>query len=182
VLLSLGHVIPLRDRTSLVDALPLVLQRHPDVLVVVVGDVYFPRFLERAERLGVCDAIVCVGAVPKVEIRDYLAAATLEIHELQWYGLGTASLEAMAAGVPIVACVRPDNFPKLPLRSGDGMVLVESNSPHALSSAISAVLDDPSWAASVGEAGRRLVRQHFELDVVAAAHIEAFDTLVNARP
>ena len=181
VLLSLGHVIPLRDRTPLVEALPLVLHRHPDALVVVVGNVHYPRFLERAESLGVRDAIVCVGAVPKVEIRDYLAAATLEIHELQWYGMGTASLEAMAAGVPIVACVRPDNFPKVPLRSGEGLVLADSNSPTALSRAICKLLDDPAWAASVGAAGRRLVRQHFDLDVVAPAHLDAFETLVRAR-
>ena len=181
VLLSLGHVIPLRDRTPLVEALPLVLRRHPDALVVVVGNVHFPRFLERAESLGVRDAIVCVGAVPRAEIRDYLAAATLEIHELQWYGMGTASLEAMAAGVPIVACVRPDNFPKVPLRSGDGLVLAESNSPTDLSRAIAKLLDDPTWAASVGAAGRRLVRQHFDLDVVALAHLDAFETLVKAR-
>ena len=180
VVMSLGHVIPLRDRMALVDALPHVLRRHPDALVVVVGEVYFPRFLERAEILGVRDAIKCVGAVAQSDVPDYLAAATLEIHELQWYGLGTASLEAMAAGVPIVACVRPDNFPKVPLRSGDGMVLVESNGAAAVGNAICSLLDDPEWAASVGAAGRRFVREHFELDVVASAHLEVLDALVRS--
>lgn len=177
VLLSLGHVIPLRDRTPLVEALPEILVHHPDAVVVVVGNVHFPRFLERADELGVRDAIVCAGARPKSDIRDYLAAATLEVHELQWYGLGTASLEAMAAGVPIVACVRPDNFSKVPLQSGDGVVLVESSEPAALSSAIVSVLDDPDWARSVGLAGRHLVRSHFELDVVARDHLDAFESL-----
>jgi glycosyltransferase involved in cell wall biosynthesis len=181
VLLSLGHVIPLRDRIALVDALPHVLRRHPDALVVVVGEVFFPRFLERAEVLGVGHAIKCVGAVAKAEVPDYLAAATLEIHELQWYGLGTASLEAMAAGVPIVACVRPDNFPKVPLRSGDGVVLAESNAAAAVSDAICSLLDDPAWAESVGAAGRRFVRQHFELDVVASAHVEVLDALARSQ-
>jgi glycosyltransferase involved in cell wall biosynthesis len=177
IVLSLGHVIPLRDRLSLVEALPYVLRRHPDALVVVVGALYFPRFLELAETLGVRDSIRCVGPVPKAAVTDYLAAATLEVHDLQWYGLGTASLESMAAGVPIVARVRPDNFPKVPMHSGDGMVLVESNEPDAVGAAICSLIDDPDWAASVGAAGRRFVRQNFELDVVAAAHIDAFEAL-----
>jgi glycosyltransferase involved in cell wall biosynthesis len=73
---SLGHVIPVRDRINLVEAMPEVLRRHPDTKVLVVGGVYFSRFLERAEELGIRDAFVCTGTLPKQEIPGILAAAT----------------------------------------------------------------------------------------------------------
>ena len=52
VVLSLGHVIPVRDRLGLIEALPALLEKRADLVVVVVGDVYDDRFLRRAEELG----------------------------------------------------------------------------------------------------------------------------------
>jgi hypothetical protein len=49
--------------------------------------------------------------VAKAEVPNYLVAATVEAHDLQGYGMGTATLESMAAGVPVIVAVRPDNFP-----------------------------------------------------------------------
>ena len=75
---------------------------------------------ERARELGVSHAVLAVGAVARADVPDHLAAADVEAHDLQGYGLGTASLESMAAGVPVVAAVRPDNFPGVRLVSGQG--------------------------------------------------------------
>jgi glycosyltransferase involved in cell wall biosynthesis len=111
LILSLGHVIPLRDRVSLVEAMPKVLADCPDAKLVVVGTVYYPAFQTRAAQLGVADAVIALGAVPKGDVPDFLAAAAVETHDLQGYGMGTATLESMAAGVPVVVAVRPDNFP-----------------------------------------------------------------------
>jgi glycosyltransferase involved in cell wall biosynthesis len=123
VILSVGHVIPLRDRVRLVRALPQVLAKLPDAVVLVVGQVYYDAFLKLADQLGVAHAIHAVGPVPKAEIPDYLAAADVETHDLDGYGLGTASLESMAAGTPVVAALRPDNFPGIELRNREQLYL-----------------------------------------------------------
>jgi glycosyltransferase involved in cell wall biosynthesis len=182
LIVSLGHVIPLRDRMLLVEALPKVLSEFPQARVVVVGHVYYDLFLQRALQLGVESAVVCVGAVPKRDVSDYLAAATIEAHDLQGYGMGTATLESMAAGVPVVVAVRPDNFPGIELVTGRDCVLVQQGDADSLASAIVALLSDPDARKLIGKHGRQLVQEHFDLRVVIAEHLRALDSLASTRP
>jgi len=177
IILSLGHVIQMRDRVTLVEALPMLRERHPDAKVVIVGGAYFTRFETRAQELGVADMIISVGAVPRAEIRDYLAAATVECHDLDGYGLGTASLEAMAAGVPVVAAVRADNFGGITLHDGRDIVLVPARSPVELADALGRVLSDPTLAAEVGDGGRELVSKNFTIEAVLDRHLEVLESM-----
>jgi 1,2-diacylglycerol 3-alpha-glucosyltransferase len=183
IVLSLGHVIPVRDRLGLIEALPLLLEKRPDTLVVVVGHVYDDRFLSRADELRVRDSIVLTGGVPKAEVPSYIAAADVEIHDLQGHGLGMASLEMLAAGVPVVAVVRPDNFPGIRLRSWENIVLVRSNDPRMLADAVVRLLDDRELAERVAAGQQQLIREHFTLDIVASAHIALYERAIAAsRP
>ena len=178
IVLSLGHVIPLRDRLALVDAMPFLLEKLPELAVVVVGTLYDDRFLTRAEELGVLDHVVLTGGVPKDEVPGFLAAADVEAHDLQGLGLGTASLEVMAAGVPVVAVVRPDNFIDVDLRSWENVVLVPPSDPRALADAIIRILDDPEAARRVATGQQRLVEEHFTLAGVTDRHVELYARLV----
>jgi glycosyltransferase involved in cell wall biosynthesis len=177
VILSVGHVIPLRDRVALVEALPAVLAENPRVKLVVVGTVYYDVFLERARTLGVDDAIVAVGPVPKDEIPDYLAAASVEAHDLQGYGLGTASLESMAAGVPIVAAVRPDNFPGIDMANGSNIVLVRREDPEAIARALVDLIADPVSSHRIGAGAAELVHEHFGIDTVVGQHLGVLERM-----
>ena len=177
VILSLGHVIPLRDRVLLMEALPGVLRQHPDAIVVVVGNVHHSAFLETAEEYGVTDNVLCVGAVPKAEIPDYLAAAQVETHDLQGYGLGTASLESMAAGTPVVAALRVDNFRGIELRNGENIVLVSEGRPAELAGALSKVLSDPEGAGLIAKRQRELIERSFSMEAVARKHLDTFERI-----
>lgn len=176
VILSVGHVIPLRDRITLVEALPKVLADAPETRLLVVGRVYYDRFQARARELGVDHAVVCAGAVPKSDIPHYLAAATVESHE-QGFGMGTASLEAMAAGVPVVGPVRPDNFPGIDLVDGGNAFLTALGDPDAMADKILAAIRDPAATAAVSKAAQELIHQHFTLDRVIARHLDALGAM-----
>lgn len=177
VILSVGHVIPLRDRVALVEALPGVVRSFPDVAVVVVGDVHYRAFLDVALELGVADNILCVGPVPKEEIVDYLAAAQVEAHDLDGHGLGTASLESMAAGVPVVAAVHVDNFRGIELRNGENIVLVSEGRPAELAGALIRVLSDSEGAATIAKRQRELVERRFSIEAVTGQHLGAFQRI-----
>jgi 1,2-diacylglycerol 3-alpha-glucosyltransferase len=183
IVLSLGHVIPVRDRLGLVEALPALLEKRPDALVVVVGHVYDDRFLRRADELGVRGSIMLVGSAPKTEVPGYVAAADVEIHDLQGHGLGMASLEVLSAGVPVVAVVRPDNFPGVSLRSWENIVLVRPDDPGMLAEAVVRLLDDRELAARIAAGQQQLIREHFTLDLVTEAHIALYERAIAAsRP
>jgi glycosyltransferase involved in cell wall biosynthesis len=181
VILSLGHVIPLRDRVMLVEAMPEVLRRHPHARLLVVGRVYYDVFLERARELGVGHAVLAIGPIPKAEVPDYLAAADVETHDLQGYGLGTASLESMAAGVPMVVAVREDNFPGIELHSGENVVLTPTDDPAALAGTLGDLLDDQPWRERLGKAEQELVQERFSMQTVLRQHLDALTAMVAAR-
>jgi glycosyltransferase involved in cell wall biosynthesis len=182
VIVSLGHVIPLRDRIALVEAMPAVLRRHPRARLLVIGHVYYNTFLERARELGVGHAVLAIGSVPRSEVPDYLAAADIETHDLQGYGLGTASLESMAAGVPVVAAVSEDNFPGIPLSDGENIVLSPPDDPGGLGLTLAALLDDPEWMRRVGKGGQQLARERFSMETVLQQHLEVLATMVESEP
>lgn len=182
VIVSIGHVIPLRDRVRLVRALPRVLEKTPNAAVVVVGDVYYDEFLRLSDELGVRHAIHVVGAVPRAEIPDYLAAADLECHDLDGWGLGTASLESMGTGCPVVAVLRDDNFPGIQLVNGRHLYLVPPGDEQALADAIVEVLADPQKArATVGVGGQQLVREKFTISSVIERHLDVLRSMESSR-
>ena len=82
IILSSGHVIPIRSRVPLIQALPRIVQQFPVVRVLVVGEVYYDEFQRLAEELGVADHVIVTGRVPHLEVPDYVAAATVESHDL----------------------------------------------------------------------------------------------------
>ncbi|MER7442013.1 glycosyltransferase family 4 protein [Micromonospora avicenniae] len=180
VILSVGHVIPLRDRIALVEALPEVLAAVPDAKLLVCGQVYYNVFAERARALGVEHAVIAAGKVPKSEIPDYLAAATVESHE-QGLGLGTATLEAMAAGIPVVAPAREDNFPGIALRDGENVLLSQPGDVPGLAKRLITALTEPGLAKQIGLNGQALIRERFSLDRVLQRHLEVLTEMAASR-
>jgi glycosyltransferase involved in cell wall biosynthesis len=192
IILSIGHVIPQRSRIALAKALPEILRQVPDAKLVVIGGLYHDEFLRIASELGVADSIIALGALPQREIPDFLAAADLEVHELEGEGFGTASLEALAVGIPVVAAVRPDNFLDLAMSDGRELFLApffsdsdERADPRGLAEVIVRVLADPVGARQqVSANARRFVEENFTIERVAQAHLETLAELIaaNHRP
>jgi 1,2-diacylglycerol 3-alpha-glucosyltransferase len=172
IVLSLGHVIPLRDRINLTRALPLLITRYPDLKVVVVGMVNHTKFLEEASNLGVLEHIVLAGPVPHSDIKDYLAASDVEAHDLNGTGLGITSVEAMDAGVPIVAWATDDNYPRFSLRSYGSSGFIDDGKPETIAKMIIRILDDEEYRESVICSQRELVSDIFSVVAVTRQYLE----------
>jgi 1,2-diacylglycerol 3-alpha-glucosyltransferase len=171
---SIGHVIPQRSRLLLVEALPHVLAEHPDVIAVVAGRVNDDRFLKRAADLRVSDAVLAIGPIRHSSVKNLLSASTLECHDLQGLGIGIATLEAMAAGVPVVSVNDADTFPYAPLRSGEDILLVPGD-PRALAEGICRLLDDEGLRQQIGQAGAGYVASHFSPEAVARDYLGIYE-------
>jgi glycosyltransferase involved in cell wall biosynthesis len=153
-----------------------MLREHPDLKLVIVGELYTDTFLRVADEVGVRGSIVTTGRVPHEAIGDLLAAAAIEIHDLQGIGLGITTLEAMAASVPIVAFVPDDNYPGMSLRTNfPDLALLPDVEPETISSAALELLDDPARRAVVIEAQHRFVDSIFSPAAVAGRYESMFD-------
>jgi 1,2-diacylglycerol 3-alpha-glucosyltransferase len=174
-------VIPLRDRLALVEALPGLRRAVPDVAVVVVGHIYDDRFVHRARELGVDDCLILLGRVPKDDVPGLVAAADLDCHDLQGLGLGTANMEVMATGTPVVAALREGNFPGLELANWEDLVIVPCGDHAALADALRRLLQDEELRARIGENGRRFVLKHLSMERVSEQYLELYERLVRSQ-
>ncbi|MEC3980531.1 glycosyltransferase family 4 protein [Amycolatopsis sp. H20-H5] len=177
LIVSLGHVIPLRNRLPLVEALPSIVDKHPEVKVLVVGHVYHDAFLKRAKELGVFDTLIVAGVVPKSDVPSYFAAADIVTHDLHG-GCGTASLEAMLSGTATIASVTEDNYPGIELHNGENILLVKPDDSAAVARTVIELLDDPEHRAVIAQRESAMVRANFALEVVAEEHLRTLDKLV----
>lgn len=180
LLASIGHVVPVRDRVRLVEALPILLREFPNLELVVVGRVADDTFLTRAAELGVMSHLRVVGAVPHSDIAHILAACDLEVHDIQGFGLGIASLEPIDAGVPIVAYVRNDNLDGIDLHEICPEGLMPDNRPETIASLIQRVLSDGDFRKQLMAGQKELLEKVYYLDVVAEKYVKVFDELLRS--
>jgi glycosyltransferase involved in cell wall biosynthesis len=155
-----GHAV-------LLDAVRLLRARLPGLRVVLVGGGELRQALEaRLARDGLGDLVELRGALPHQEIPAVLAGATAMVlpsvtsRDGQMEGIPVALMEAMAAGVPVIA-TRLSGIPEL-VRDGEGGLLVPERDPAALAAAMERVAADPALAARLADGGRRAVRERFD--------------------
>ena len=183
VILSLGHVIELRDRRDLIAALPTIMKAIPDTVVVIVGNEATDRPRRLAHQLGVQDAVIFAGHVPHYKVPAYLALADLEIHLFYQdtpdnTSLGIASLEAMGAGNVVLVAANQDTYGKGILKNGENVVLVDQGNPDKLAETIVSFLNDKSRCRDIAERAKQTIREHFSWDSVCSGTIDVYEEVL----
>ena len=97
----------------------------------------------------------------RTDIRDWLERADVFVHTSRWEGFGIVLLEAMLAGLPVVA-TRVSAVPEV-VADGETGVLVEPGDVDGLAAALEALLTDRERARALGDAGRRRAREEFSV-------------------
>lgn len=106
-------------------------------------------------------------------LQIYVQASTRE-------GLPNAILEAMAAGLPVVATA-VGGVPEV-VEDGVTGILVPPEEPARLADAILSLLDSPDRARTMGEAGRARIESHFTAAAMVAAHHTLYRRTVTPLP
>jgi glycosyltransferase involved in cell wall biosynthesis len=131
-----------------------------DTVLVVLGEGPERGALEAlARELGVEGRVFLLGRMP--DVAAWLQRATVFVHPARWEGFGLAVLEAMLAGLPVVAS-RVSSLPELVV-DGETGVLVQPDDPSALALGIAQALEQRE----LGDAGRE--RAHREFSVARMA-------------
>ena len=134
--------------------------------------------LERlVQRRGLQERVRFLGE--RHDLPLLLAEADLFILPSRTEAFPNSLMEAMAAGLPVIAC-RVGGIPELVSHGRDG-VLVPAGDPAALARAISNVLDDPTGAAAMGAAARETVRARFSLQQMVSGFVDLFTTQLQQR-
>lgn len=156
--LHVGVRRPHKNHDVLVRAFAGVARAVPDVRLVVLGDVdaRFPsRLPELADELGIGDRVEFRSRVEDDELLDlYRHAAAFAFPSLI-EGFGLPVLEAMAAGIPTVT----SDAPAVVEAAGGASLVVPAREPGAWTDALVRVLTQPTLAADLAAAGRRVAAE-----------------------
>ncbi|MFH1919531.1 MAG: glycosyltransferase family 4 protein [Planctomycetota bacterium] len=176
-----GTLIRRKGLIHLVRALPKMLQAAPNARLVAIGGSTSSRYAARvrttAERLGVADRVVWAGI--RHDMEHVWSAIDLLIHPALEEPLGRVLLEAMAAGVPVVAS-DSTGIRECVVHGTTGLLVPPANS-DALAEAAIPLLCDPSRRRQLGAAGRRRVEEHFSPAVLTLRTEAVFRRAVEQR-
>lgn len=137
------------------------------ISLTVVGDGSERAALEHLrDELGLRAHVAFAGWTD--DVQQHLRHADLFAMSSKSEGHSLTLLEAMAAGLPVVATAVGGN-PEV-VEHGVTGLLVPRGDPVALGDAICEILADPERAARMGEAGHQRVADRFSLDAMAAAY------------
>lgn len=88
---------------DLIDAFALVSEKVPDAKLIIIGDGDQRSILEeKIQTLGLDNKVTFLGEISHDLLPQHLARATVFVRPSRSEGLGTAFLEAMAVGIPVV--------------------------------------------------------------------------------
>jgi glycosyltransferase involved in cell wall biosynthesis len=155
---TVGNLHPAKGHRTLVEALPALVAKLPRARIVLVGQGAEGAILERrALELGVSDHISFLGQ--RLDVPSLLRQFDLFVFPSLSEGMPNALLEAMAAGLPVVASGVGGILEVV--SHGENGLLVPPACPDSLTEAIVRLWSDPDQRRRLGLAARRSVAQRF---------------------
>ena len=163
VLVSVSRLVEKNGLADVIRALP---QLH-GVGFLIVGDGPLRASLTTlASSLGVSDRVIFSGSVPLEEVPNYLHASHAFIRLSKSEGLGTAFLEAMAAGLPVIGT--PVGGIKEFLINQETGLSVPVIDSDVIEREVKVLMSDNVLVEKLQKKGKQLIQEKYSLDFVAA--------------
>jgi len=168
VIVSVGRLVHRKGQDKLIEAMPEVLMKFPDAVLLFVGDGPIKGMLKNSARqLGVSNHIAFAGKVSHSSLPDYICLGEVfampvrsRFFGLEVEGLGIVYLEASACGLPVIAG-NSGGAPDAVIPNVTGLV-VDGTDKSEIADAICRLLKDPIVAKQMGQAGRGWVIENWK--------------------
>lgn len=144
VIVSVGGLVQRKGHHRVLEIIPDLLNRFPDLLYIIVGGGTVEGNIEdqlknRIDELGMQDHVMLTGEVPHDSVHKYLCASDVFVLATRFEGWANVFFEAMACGLPVVTtdvCGNPEV-----VRQGQTGILVPFGDQTALKQAVMDALD-----------------------------------------
>ena len=133
---------------------------------------------EKIRALGLEETVLIAG--PRGDVPSILASSRVVAHPGEQEGFSNAILEAMAAGLPVIAS-RAGGNPEAVVEGETGF-LVSPGDAKAFAQTILRLIEDPGLAKRMGDAGRRRVAERFSLERMIADMELVYGELMEGMP
>ncbi|MFZ1728669.1 MAG: glycosyltransferase family 4 protein [Bacteroidota bacterium] len=167
------RLVPKNGLRYTIEAMPQVLRRHPESILVICGSGPEESELRLlASGVGVTERVIFAGDVPNREMPAWLSAADIVVFPSLMEATSIAALEAMACSVAVVA-TDVGGLPEIITNEETGL-LVPPRNPVELANAVSRLSDDPQLRQSLGIAARHRVLSSFTWDGIAQETVKVY--------
>ena len=148
-----------------VDVLVRAIKDMPAKALIIGNGKLMIRLKSLAQEIGVRHQVLFVGHIGHDNLPKYLKIADVFVRPSRSEGLGSAFLEAMAAGVPVIgtAVGGITDF----LRDGENGLVCEVNNPRDLTTKIQRLLSDEPLRQKLIEQGRLFVDERYDWQGIA---------------
>lgn len=178
-LLYVGTIQPRKNIATLIEVYARLRHQRPALpKLVIVGRKgwLYDSLFSRIAELCLTDEVLFTGFVPDEDLPFIYDGAVLFAYLSYFEGFGLPPLEAMACGVPVV-CSDTTSLPEV---VGDAGITVAPDDQEAIAAAFCRILDDPAYAAQLGERGRQRARR-FSWEAAAVETLAVYRTVMEKR-
>lgn len=178
VLMSVGRLAKEKNFDTLLKGAAPVLLAYPNVHLVLIGGGFEENALHKlAKQLGIADRVTFTGVLPYEAIPSYLKAADIFCFASVTETQGLVTMEAMAAGLPIVA-VDATGTSDAVTNGREGFLT--ANDPVALGAALEQVVCSPAKRQQFAEGAAERVKW-FDSNYQAERMLEVYDQAIAAK-
>lgn len=157
---SVGRLSSEKGYNYLLQACSVVVKKMPTLKIIIVGDGPERTFLKKlAQNMGLGKAVFFTGFLERIE--DWLSIMDIFVISSKTEGSPLVLLEAMAAGLPVIA-TKVGEIPNILTHHQNG-ILIDYGNVKDLSDSILYLLNNLIKAKEMAVAGRKLVEQEYNV-------------------
>ncbi|NBD14567.1 MAG: glycosyltransferase [Cyanobacteria bacterium] len=168
----------------LLDAVPLVLKKHPNTIFVITGkpngkqqENYMQELLARVESFDIQKQVKFLGYVSEEDLSSLYREASAIVHPALSEGFGLVLLEAMLLGTPVIAAAA-DGPSELIADSQTGLLVPPADS-EKLAKAMMRLLNTPNLARTLSDQGM-VAAEKLSVDKMVEATVNVYRSLVGS--
>jgi glycosyltransferase involved in cell wall biosynthesis len=178
MLLFVGRMITQKGIPYLIDAMPAVLEKHPDAKLLLVGrGNALENLKKKVKAAGLERSVLFSGYMTEEMLKEAYGTCDMFVLPSVWEVLPIAVLEAMSSSKPVV-CTSAGGDAEL-VEDGLNGFVVPMRDPKALAEKINELLDDPVKRARMGMASRKRAEEEFDWKLIAARTKKVYEDVLH---
>jgi glycosyltransferase involved in cell wall biosynthesis len=182
-LLFVGRLVEKKGLKYLIEALPLILEKHPNVTLKIVGDGQEKeRIIDRILELDIGGQVEFLGAVANQTLTeiyqssDVVVFPSIVADDGDREGLGLVLVEALGCACATVVT----DLPAMQdiIQNGISALVVPQKDARSLAEKINLLIDDDSLRQSLGKRGRQYVLKKFDWEIITNQYKELIRSVI----
>ena len=171
VIVSVGRLVHRKGQDKLIEAMPEILKKYPDAVLLLVGQGPIKSMLDKLIRHhGLENHVIFTGRIQFADLPKYIQLGEIfampsrdRFFGLEVEGLGIVYLEASACGVPVIVG-KSGGAPDAVIENKTGLT-VDGTSSKEIAEAVCKLLSDKKLAKQMGDEGRKWVVENWRWEI-----------------